>query len=192
MLLAPRSSQTLECKEGLDGQLPSQFEALSIAGSGRLTRSDLTNESDQMVVPTISEEANELGGSVAEELARRLRQFNERAAGPLNSKPIVLALRNEGALIGGLAGELFWNALFVDLLWVDESHRQRSYGGALLRRAEAIAEKENREWVYLSTFAFQAPSFYARRGYELIGELDDVPRGSKRQWFRKAIVSRAV
>jgi hypothetical protein len=43
--------------------------------------------------------------------------------------------------------------------------------------------------VYLSTFEFQAPGFYAKQGYSVIGELENVPAGSKRQWFSKVLTS---
>jgi ribosomal protein S18 acetylase RimI-like enzyme len=81
--------------------------------------------------------------TVARELASRLPEFNERMVGPLNSKRIVLSVRADGgALIAGLTGELFWNAAFSDVLWVDEPNRGRGYGSALLRHVESIAARE--------------------------------------------------
>lgn len=124
--------------------------------------------------------------STTQELDSRLRKFNEERAGPLNWKPLVLSIRNDsGDLIAGLSGEFFWNMLFVDVLWVDETHRGKAYGSSLLRFAEREASEHGSDVVYLSTFGFQAPDFYSRQGYSLIGELDGAPRGSKRQWFAK-------
>ena len=126
--------------------------------------------------------------STAEDLGSRLRQFNEERAGPVNWKPLVLSIRDDNdQLIAGLSGGFFWNTLFVDVLWVDEAHREKAYGSSLLRYAEREASEHGYEVVYLSTFSFQAPDFYSRQGYNLIGELDGCPRGFKRQWFAKRL-----
>jgi len=127
-------------------------------------------------------------GEVASELEKRLTAFNEVAAGPLRTKPIVLAVRDEtNRLIGGLTAETFWNALFIDILWVDEEHRRRGYGAALLRRAEDAGRSESCDVAYLSTFDFQAPGFYEKYGYDLVGQLQGVPPGSTRRWFSKKL-----
>jgi GNAT superfamily N-acetyltransferase len=126
--------------------------------------------------------------STAQELESRLRLFNEQRAGPLNWKPIVLSIRDDGgALVAGLSGGFFWNTLFVDVLWVEEPHRGNAYGSSLLRCAELEATQQGYDVVYLSTFAFQAPGFYLKQGYHAIGELPDSPFGSKRHWFAKRL-----
>jgi GNAT superfamily N-acetyltransferase len=140
--------------------------------------------------PVISEADNLV--EVANELESRLTHFNEAHAGPLRTRHIALTVRDEdGVLIAGLTGEIFWNALYVDLLWVDENYRHQGYGTSLLRRAEDCAIEHSCNVVYLSTFDFQAPKFYARCGYSVIGELQNVPPGSRRQWFCKTLVKHA-
>jgi GNAT superfamily N-acetyltransferase len=127
---------------------------------------------------------------VATELGTRLTAFNEDHAGPRRARQIALTVRDaDGRLIAGLTGETFWNALYVHLLWVDEEHRGHGYGRSLMERAEALATEASCDCVYLSTFEFQAPGFYTRYGYSLIGELAGVPPGSRRQWFSKTLHS---
>jgi len=127
---------------------------------------------------------------IASELMLRLTQFNEAHAGSVRKRDVALTVRSEdGVLIGGLTGELFWNALYVHLLWVDEDYRRQRYGTMLLARAEQLAVEQSCTVAYLSTFGFQAPGFYAGRGYSVIGELADVPPGSKRQWFSKVLTA---
>ena len=139
---------------------------------------------------TITSEDDNLA-AVAAELELRLTRFNEARVGSLRTRDIVLTIRDDGGtLVAGLTGEVYWNALHLDLLWVDEEYRLQSYGTVLLRRAEELAIDNSCDFVYLSTFAFQAPAFYAKQGYSVIGELSNVPRGSKRQWFCKALPSR--
>jgi GNAT superfamily N-acetyltransferase len=125
---------------------------------------------------------------VAADLRTRLKRFNERQAGPINRRDIAATIRNErGQIIAGLAGEVFWNSFYVHLLWVEEEYRRQGFGGRLLRHAERLAVEASCDCVYLSTFEFQAPGFYAKQGYSVIGELPDVPKGSRRQWFAKTV-----
>jgi GNAT superfamily N-acetyltransferase len=131
--------------------------------------------------------------SVVEDLESRLKSFNEHHAGPADTQPLVLSVRdNDGNLIAGLTGEFFWNALYVAVVWVDEPHRGLGYGASLLKRAERVARERACEVVYLSTFGFQAPGFYLKQGYKVIGELHGVPHGSTRQWFCKLLSEDAV
>ena len=139
-----------------------------------------------MLHPVTREDRNP--GEVSSELEKRLRAFNEASAGPLRTKHVVLAVRDEtGRLIAGLTAEIFWNALYIDILWVDEEHRRQGYGAALLRRAEDAGRAESCDVAYLSTFDFQAPGFYERYGYDVLGELQDVPPGSRSRWFCKRL-----
>jgi GNAT superfamily N-acetyltransferase len=125
---------------------------------------------------------------VSSELERRLISFNEASAGPLRTRDVVLTVRDDaGVLIAGLTAEIFWNALYIHILWVDEEHRRSGYGAALLQRAEDAARADSCEVAYLSTFDFQAPEFYARCGYAVAGELRNVPPGSRCRWFCKVL-----
>jgi GNAT superfamily N-acetyltransferase len=129
---------------------------------------------------------------IAAELRSRIIRFNEARAGAMNREYIVLSLRDSaGELCGGLSGEFFWNALYVDVLWVDEALHRQGHGTHLLEEAERRAIARGCEIAYLSTFSFQAPGFYPKRGYSMIGELTDVPSGAFRRWFAKRLRSHA-
>ncbi len=72
-------------------------------------------------------------------------------------------------------------------LWVAEPYRKRGTGSALLSKAEMAARERGCRGVYLDTFTFQAPDFYARNGYSEFGRLDDFPKGYSRIWFAKRL-----
>jgi GNAT superfamily N-acetyltransferase len=132
-------------------------------------------------------------GDISAELEQRLRAFNEAAAGPLHRKPVALTIRDDSkALLGGLVGEIFWNAVYIQHLWVDEAHRGQGYGAALLQEMEDAARSASCEVSYLSTFDFQAPRFYEEHGYTVVGVLQNVPRGSRRRWFCKMLGPAAI
>jgi GNAT superfamily N-acetyltransferase len=125
---------------------------------------------------------------IAAELRARITEFNEGIIGPLNTREVVLSVRDDaGNLIAGLTGEMFWNVLHVEVLWVDEKHRRKNHGAALLKHAEQLAAEQSCAAVYLSTFGFQAPGFYSKHGYQMIGDLPDVPKHSVRRWFWKRL-----
>ena len=49
-----------------------------------------------------------------------LSAYNAARVGPRNSEPLALSLRDgDGVIVGGLIGELKWEWLHIDLLWID-------------------------------------------------------------------------
>lgn len=131
---------------------------------------------------------NDNANAVAAEIGSRLRGFNEDQAGPLKYERLVLSIRDDdGVLLAGLSADFHWNCMYLDVLWVEPKHRKKGLGSSLLRQAERIAKERSYELIYLSTFQFQAPGFYAKHGYSLVGKLPGVPRNSSRQWFSKVL-----
>jgi len=126
--------------------------------------------------------------TVSAQLFRRLLEFSEAEIGPRNTREFALTVRaDDGQILGGLTGELIWNALYVGVLWVSESSRGQGYGSALMRTAEDMARTRGCEVSFLSTMTFQAPNFYKKLGYLPIGELLDSPKGFSRVWFAKRL-----
>jgi GNAT superfamily N-acetyltransferase len=140
--------------------------------------------------PITSEDQNL--AEVSTELGTRLTRFNEDHAGPLRTRHIALTVRDhDGKMIAGLTGEIFWNALYIHLVWVDEEYRGHGYGRSLMEHVEALAIEASCDCVYLSTLEFQAPGFYTQHGYSVIGELAGVPPGARLQWFCKKLPTAA-
>lgn len=90
----------------------------------------------------------------------------------------VWLLDGEGALAGGLSGRTWAYWLHVDLLWVDARHRGLGLGSRLLAEAERLA-RDDRACTRsrLETWDFQAPDFYRKQGYEVVGAVEDYPPG---------------
>jgi GNAT superfamily N-acetyltransferase len=113
------------------------------------------------------------------ELGRRLRHFNYGFVGEYpESKPVWLSARDgEGRMVGGLRGYVFLYWLHIDVLWVDEAAREAGLGIALLVQAETKAKALGAHSAKLDTFQWQAPDFYAKRGYQEFGRIENHTNG---------------
>ena len=102
-------------------------------------------------------------------------------------RPLTLALRHDGAFIGGLTGQTFMGWLAVDGLWVAADHRRRGHASTLLARAEEEARGRGATDCVLDTFSFQAPDFYRKLGYREFARLDGFPAGHCRHYRTKSL-----
>ena len=93
-----------------------------------------------------------------------------------------------GEWLGGLTGYLRGGWMHVNFLWVTESLRGQRYGSRLMDAAEAYAVERGCTGATLETLSFQAPGFYARRGYEVFGTLEEYPPGHSKLFLRKRLV----
>ncbi|MCQ6557670.1 GNAT family N-acetyltransferase [Paenibacillus mendelii] len=105
-----------------------------------------------------------------------------------NYEEINLVIKsNDGVIIGGLNSVFCWNWIEVDILWVDETCRGMNYGSKLLHEIEEIARAKKCTFIKLNTFSFQAPAFYIKQGYQVIGTIENAPRGCTHYYYKKDI-----
>ena len=102
-------------------------------------------------------------------------------------RPLTLALRRDGAFVGGLVGQTYMGWLAVDGLWVAAEHRGRGHATALMARAEVEARARGATHCVLDTFSFQAPDFYRKLGYREFARLDGFPAGHCRHYMTKSL-----
>ena len=102
--------------------------------------------------------------------------FNVGVTGDSYYSPLAIFLRDErDAILGGAYGHVRGGWLDLSLLWIAGPLRGRGYGRKLLEAAEGEARSQGCRGVFLSTFSFQARSFYERFGYEVIADVPDYP-----------------
>ena len=117
-----------------------------------------------------------------------LYRFNEERVGDDGHTPLnIVEYDEEGNIAGGLIGGTYWGWMYVDILWVREDRRGRGIGSALLREAESEARRRGCHHVHLDTMSWQAPEFYIKHGYEIIGTLPDIPSGNQKHLLMKAL-----
>src|SRR5882724_6799621 len=108
-------------------------------------------------------------------IRRGLGRFNREVGGLTNFKELVVLLKDEdGSVVGGLVGHTLGTWLHIETLWVHESERSKGHGQAVLEAAEREAVKRGCVVAELTTFGFQAPEFYKKKGYAVFGQLKEV------------------
>ena len=116
-----------------------------------------------------------------------LNQFNCAHVGDDGHTPLnLIEYDADGSIIGGLLGGTDWGWLYIDILWVREDHRRQGVGSRLLTDAEKEAIRRGCHHAHVDTMSWQAPMFYQKHGYEVIGVLPDIPRGNQKYLLMKA------
>ena len=125
-------------------------------------------------------------------LEARVVETTARATGHGDEVQLAIFGRDgDGAMIAGVYGWTWGGCCEIQHLWVDQSRRGEGLGAALMDAAEAEALRRGCGQVVLFTHAANAGAGgdrWTRRGYELVGRVDDYPRGDAALWFRKRLV----
>jgi GNAT superfamily N-acetyltransferase len=125
--------------------------------------------------------------TVAALLDAEVRRETVAACGHGDDVELAVLARDGGAVRAGVYGWTWGGCCELESLWVEPSLRGQGLGSRLLAAAEAAALERGCRQVVLFTYELQAPGFYERRGYELVGRVDDCPTGTAALWFRKRL-----
>ena len=121
-------------------------------------------------------------------IRQALDQFNRERVGADGHTPLnIVEYDADGQIVGGILGGTYWGWMYVDILWVDENHRRKGIGSKLLQKAESEAIRRGCHHVHLDTMSWQAPEFYQKHGYGVIGILPDIPNGNQKYLLMKAL-----
>jgi GNAT superfamily N-acetyltransferase len=119
-------------------------------------------------------------------LEDRIYEFNSAVTGITGGEWLAIFVKDEKSrIVAGICGNTWGGCLEIRLFWVEESRRKHGLGTSLLAAAEQEARRRGCRQAVLMTFAFQAPGFYAKHGYEVVAAVDDHPRGHKNLLMRK-------
>ena len=97
---------------------------------------------------------------------------------------------DDGEILAGVFGWTWGGCAELHHLWVHEAQRGKGLGTRLLDAAEAEAARRGCGQVVLFTHAANNGvngERYTRRGYELVGRVDDYPVGDAALWYRKPL-----
>jgi GNAT superfamily N-acetyltransferase len=113
-------------------------------------------------------------------LLQQLANSNLASGGPGGHRNIAAILRDPatGEVMSGVWGTILYGLLFIDLLYVAEPDRHQGLGSRLLVTAENAARESGCVGSWLNVYAFQAPGFFEKNGYQRFGELGSAPAPS--------------
>jgi ribosomal protein S18 acetylase RimI-like enzyme len=111
----------------------------------------------------------------------QITDFNFATTGIYDGLLLAIFLRDEkNEIMAGIYGWTWGGTCEIRTLWVHADWRGKGIGKELLGQAEAEAIRHGCTQIVLDTHSFQAPGFYQKYGYRIVGECDDYPRGFKK------------
>ena len=119
-------------------------------------------------------------------LVAGVRAHNFEHVGTETSKPLsVISRREDGSLTGGLAGRTIYRQFLIEVVWVAKNSRGKGLGRALMERAEEEARARGCLAAQVDTLSFQAPVFYGKLGFEVIGKVSGISESPERYFLLK-------
>jgi GNAT superfamily N-acetyltransferase len=123
-------------------------------------------------------------------LEDRLYEFNSAATGITDGQGLAIFVRDaQDRIVAGICGHTWGGCCEIRQLWVEESRRGQGLGTRLLQAAEQEARRRHCRQMVLTTFDFQAPEFYTKRGFHRLAGIDDYPHGHQSLLLQKALGS---
>ena len=104
-----------------------------------------------------------LGELIDQEFNKYARKYNIR----VDYNDFCFVAKDDDKVMGILVGHSYYNEVHVTDLIVIEEYRSKGIGTELIRRVEQEFTGRNFENINLTTFAFQAPEFYKKMGFEV-------------------------
>ncbi|EIT86192.1 acetyltransferase [Fictibacillus macauensis ZFHKF-1] len=127
----------------------------------------------------------------SEYIRLKVIEHNLRCLGPRQITPTKkqsYIIRDEhDKIVGGITGTMYWQHLYIDFLWVDESLRGQDYGSQLIDSMEQYARDEQCRLIVVDTFSFQAPAFYEKKGFVQVGVIEDFPASHAKYFYEKRL-----
>jgi len=127
--------------------------------------------------PTILTVTDAPGAHAEEVIEEGLGRFNAENAGYRDARALAVLVSDPDskAVVGGLLGRTTLGLLFIDLFFLPASIRKHGLGSRIMQAAEDEARQRGCRKAVVITINFQAPEFYQRHGYRVVGQIDCLP-----------------
>ncbi len=121
-----------------------------------------------------------------------LTAYNLDKAGYRDQRPLCVFVSNPatGKVIGGIVGRTSYGLMYIDRFFLPENLRKQGLGSRVIAAAEAEGASRGCSHAILFTLSFQAPGFYERQGWQVLGRIDCDPPGQTRYCMTKKLGAR--
>ena len=121
-----------------------------------------------------------------------LGDYNFSKAGYRDYRPLAVLVADPATdeIVGGLYGSTSMGLLRIDRFFLPEGLRKQGLGSRILAAAEGEGARRGCSRAILSTLSFQAPGFYERQGWQVLGRIDCDPPGHTRFMMTKKLAGR--
>ncbi|RTR39569.1 N-acetyltransferase [Shewanella canadensis] len=117
------------------------------------------------------------------ELVEGVRAYVHEQLGDEITLPLSVISRDDnGELIGGVSGRTIYRNFLIGVVWVDKKYRGTGLGRQLMELAEDEAKGRGCLVSQVDTLSIQAPVFYQKLGFEIIGSVPEFS-GSPARYF---------
>jgi ribosomal protein S18 acetylase RimI-like enzyme len=122
-------------------------------------------------------------------LRDHLYEFNAAATGITDGNFLALFKRAaDGSAVAGVFGWTWGETCYIRYLFVSQNIRGQGHGTRLMRAVETEAKCRGCQQIVLETHDFQAPRFYQKLGFTIIGRVENYPRGHQFLMLVKQLV----
>lgn len=101
--------------------------------------------------------------------------------------PIAFVANENRCFIGAIVVELFWGALHIKYVYVDDNYRGKGVGRELMEYALKYGKLKKCPFVFVETMSFQALDFYRKAGFELEFTRPGYKYGTSFHYLRKSL-----
>lgn len=114
------------------------------------------------------------------------RQLIASSAVPLTPRRLAIFVKAAwGDIMGGLAGNAFWNWFDLRYLWLDERLRGQGFGAKLLRMLDTEGRRRGLRGIAADMLDWQALPFYEKHGFTVNFTLPNRPPGHTAYFIQK-------
>ena len=100
-------------------------------------------------------------------LDKEFEQYAGKNGVSCNYEEFFFLAKEGDEVLGVITGKAYYKEVHVQDLIVIEKYRKQHIGMKLLAKVEEFAREKNVEQINLTTYAFQAPEFYKKYGFQV-------------------------
>ncbi len=102
-------------------------------------------------------------------------------------EPVAFVAMDDEIFAGAIVVGLFWGALHVRKIYVDDAYRHQGLGSKLMELAFKYGLENKCPFAFVETMSFQALSFYEKNGFQLDFTRSGYSHGTSFHYLQKKL-----